>query len=285
MEPEEGMLAEAGGNSVPSQGNCAGSEGESQNPTKRGKLAEGKLEQKRSPRKKRKNIPTLTTTVRRRTSLKKARRKSSWTAEASNGMRRKTRREILSESRQRIVGGARDGSLPAARAAAGSLHKAGRAAAGRLQTASNGNGDSWGWTEWQEWHASPWRTDPDPTWGDWSWRGQFQSEQDRYQNKFVKSEKDDDDRVSSDEESSSWNKKLSRGYLSQCRRLERRKLAREGKEIPVHLQARETGWSVGTNEKRTAPAKPAEQSARRLRKVQVEVRKDKAVGVYSGKEK
>lgn len=110
--------------------------------------------------------------------------------------------------------------------------------------------DSWGWTEWQEWHASPWRTDPDPTWGDWSWRGQFQSEQDRYQNKFVKSEKDDDDRVSSDEESSSWNKKLSRGYLSQCRRLERRKLAREGKEIPVHLQARETGWSVGTNEKR-----------------------------------
>lgn len=139
MEPEEGMLAEAGGNSVPSQGNCAGSEGESQTPQK-GKLAEGKLEQKRSPRKKRKNIPTLTTTVRRRTSLKKARRKSSWTAEASNGMRRKTRREILSESRQRIVGGARDGSLPAARAAAGSLHKAGRAAAGRLQTASNGNG-------------------------------------------------------------------------------------------------------------------------------------------------
>ena len=66
----------------------------------------------------------------------------------------------------------------------------------------------------------------------------------------MKSEKDDDDRVSSDEESSSWNKKLSRGYLSQCRRLERRKLAREGKEIPVHLQARETGWSVGTNEKR-----------------------------------
>ena len=54
--------------------------------------------------------------------------------------------------------------------------------------------DSWGWTEWQEWHASPWRTDPDPTWGDWSWRGQFQSEQDRYQNKFVKSETDDDDR-------------------------------------------------------------------------------------------
>ena len=42
MEPEEGMLAEAGGNSVPSQGNCAGSEGESQTPQK-GKLAEGKL--------------------------------------------------------------------------------------------------------------------------------------------------------------------------------------------------------------------------------------------------
>ncbi|OLQ09168.1 hypothetical protein AK812_SmicGene7327 [Symbiodinium microadriaticum] len=108
------------------------------------------------------------------------------------------------------------------------------------------------WTDWTEWQddSQQWQDDNPQAWDDnrwWAnrWEGATKSEQDDGQG-WVKSEQDNDDGEDSSEESSSW-RRASRGYLSSCR-LERRKLQREGKPVPSHLQPRQKKWLTRSQE-------------------------------------